>query len=278
MNPAPSAVFLLLPLLAAQGPPAVPVVEKLEQWPALDDTHKQKVAALVGQFRKADPALHRAAHAQLAAIGAGAVPLLFAQVSDQRQNVNAHLFALFDELLDARHTALMVRESKKPKVELRRYLLRRLCRCADRELLPVLQAAVSDKDPETSFYGSLGALALRQQDALPAVLAYTRTTWQTHGPLVAEVLPAARSAAAGTWVLEAIAKASPVDQMAGLRLLRYLAVKEQCVVLRTYLKDPNNTVKKEAVNAMRALHGEAPIENLDVFQTIRMAEEWLAKS
>lgn len=206
------------------------------------------------------------------------MPLLFQQVSDQPNNVNPQLFAVFDQILKPHHAALMARESKKNKVELRRYLLARMCRFVDPELLPVLKSMQQDKDGETAFYGALGALACKQRDALPAVIAYCKTHWQETGPTVAEVLPAARSNEVGSWVFEAIAKASVPEQMTGLRLARYLAVKDHTIILRTYLQAPDHTVKREAVNAMRVLHGEQPIENLDVFKSIEMAKEWLKKA
>jgi hypothetical protein len=88
----------------------------------------------------------------------------------------------------------------------------------------------------------------------------------------------ARSNEVGAWVFEAIAKAPVPEQMTGLRFARYLAVKDQSVILRNYLQAPDHTVKKEAVNAMRVLHGEEPIETLDVFKSIEMAKEWLKKA
>jgi hypothetical protein len=65
--------------------------------------------------------------------------------------------------------------------------------------------------------------------------------------------------------------------MAGLRLLRHLMVKEQGALLHRYLDAGEHTVKREAINAARCLHGEAPIENLSVFQAIEMAKQWRAK-
>lgn len=266
------------PAPAPAQAPAQAKVEKLAEWPAPKDSDKDKVMALVGQLRKPDPALHEAARKQLVTLGVSAMPLLFAQVTDHAENVNPDLFLVFDELLGPAHAALMARETKKPKVELRRYLIRRLVHFHDADLVPVLVATVKDKDPETSFFASLGALALKQKEQLPSVLAYTKMNWKTVGTLVAEVLPGARSTEAGSWVFEAIAKAPVADQMAGLRLARYLATKDQTTILRTYLQAPDHTVKKEAVNAMRVLHGEAPIENLDAFRAIEMAKEWLSKS
>jgi hypothetical protein len=259
-------------------PAAAAPVAKLDEWPKLADADKERLLANVGQFRKADPKLHEAAHKVLVSIGEPGMPLLFQQVSDQAQNVNPQLFAVFDEVCKPQHAALLARESKKNKVELRRYLMRRMCRFADADLLPVLKAAQQDKDPETAFFGALGALALKQREALPAALAYCKTNWKDQGALVAEVLPAARCNEVGAWVFEAIAKAPVTEQMTGLRFARYVAVKEQTVILRNYLQAPDHTVKKEAVNAMRVLHGEPPIETLDVFKSIEMAKEWLKKA
>ena len=262
-----------------QKPAPVPATAtKVAEWPALKETDKERVLSLAGQFRKADPQLHAEAKKELIALGDGALPLLLQQVSDRAENSNEQLFGVFDEMLKPAHAALMARESKKPRVELRRYLFLRMCRFADPELLPVLKAACKDKDELTAFYASLGMLALKEREAVPAVLAYTKTKWKEVGPLTAEVLPHARSMDAGNWVCEAIAKAPAADQMAGLRLLRYVAQKEHTLILRTYLKAADHTVKKEAVNTMRVLHGEAPIENLNVFDAIQMAKAWLEKA
>jgi hypothetical protein len=262
---------------ASQKPEPAPAATKLAEWPALKETDKERVLSLAGQFRKADPKLHEEAKQQLIALGDAAMPLLLQQVSDKDEAFNALLFSVFDEALKPAHATLMARESKKPRPDLRRYLFMRMCRFVDPELLPVLKAACKDKDEPTAYYASLGMLALKEREAVPAVIAYTKTRWKEIGAITADVLPAARSMDAGNWVFEAIAKAPAADQMAGLRLERYLAVKEHFVIMRTYLKASDHTVKKEAVNTMRVLHGEAPIENLNVFDAIQMAEAWLKK-
>jgi hypothetical protein len=274
-----ATLFAGLPALAqAQKPPAAgTTAEKLGEWPTLKDTDKDRVLAFTGQFRKADPQLHAEAKKQLIALGDAAAPLLMQQVSDRAENTNAPIFAVLDEVLGARHAALMARETKKPRIELRRYLTRRLCRLGDADLAPVLDSLQKDKDESTAFYAQLGLLALKRRESLPAVLAYTKTRWNDVGPLVAEVLTPARSPELGDAVFEAIAKAQPVDQMAGLRLLRYVMVKEQGVVLRGYLEASDHTVKREAVNTARVLHGEAPVDNLSVFQAIEQAKQWLQK-
>jgi hypothetical protein len=250
---------------------------KLAEWPPLAETDKERLLALVGQFRKTDEKLREGAAKQLMAIGDSAMPMLMQQVSDRPDNVNDQLFALFDKMLEPRHAALMARESKKPRVELRRYLVRRLCTFTDREMLPVLQATATDKDPQTAFYAQLGALALGHKESLQPVLTYTKTHWKEEVALVSVVLPPGRSNEAGASVFESITKAPAADQMAGLRLVRYLATKDQQMLLRRYLESPDHTVKREAVNAARVLNGEAPIEDLSVFKAIEMSKEWLKK-
>lgn len=280
------ALALTLPFVApnavasSQDPPPDaprPKVQKAAEWPTLSDPDKDKVRALVGQFRKPDAKLHEPAKKALIAVGDGAAPVLFQQVSDRADNVNAQLFAVLDAVLDGRHAALIAREAKKPSVELRRYLTMRMCRFVDADLLPVLQASRQDKDEATAFHGALGALALRSKEALPEVLAYAKIHWGDVAGVVADVLPAARGKEAAGWVFEAIDKAPVPEQMTGLRLLRYLATKEQASALRPFLEATDHAVKKEAVNAVRVLHGEAPVDNLPVFQVIELAKKWLQK-
>ena len=74
-----------------------------------------------------------------------------------------------------------------------------------------------------------------------------------------------------------IGQARSTDQMAGLRLLRFLAIKEQKVLLRSYLESPDFAVKREAINTVRVLHGEKPLEKLSSFQAINLAKQWLGK-
>lgn len=279
--PALSCALFLVATLSAQADPPAPTPTdqppKLDAWPELKSPDKERVLPLFGQFKKPDPELRAAAAKDLQTIGAGAAPLLLQQVADRAENQNDQLFALFDTMLDRRHAALMARECKKPRVELRRYLIKRLCTFADPDVLPVLQASMKDKDELTAFYAQLGVLALRQRDGVAPVLDYTKTHWKEVGDFVASVLPQARSVEVGTWLFDAIAAAPPADQMAGLRLLRYLAPRDQASMLRRYLEASDHTVKKEAINTARVLHGEPPLENLPVFQAIEMSKEWLKK-
>jgi hypothetical protein len=263
----------------AAGGAAKPAAQagRATEWPKLPETEQERVLGLVGQFRKPETTLHEPAREQLVAIGPSAVPLLLLQVSDREGNLNQHLFLVFDRLMQPEHAALMAREWKKPKVELRRYLTQRLARFHDPEMVPILEAATKDKDADVAFYGAVGLLGQKKTSALPIVLANCRQRWNDVRPLCADVLPAARSPEVGNAVFEAIAKAQAADQMTGLRAARFLATKDHFVIVRTYLAASDHTVKKEAVNLARVLHGQDAIENLSVFQAIEMAKEWLTK-
>lgn len=271
-------------LLCAAAPPAqdpVPAAQpkpvRLDEWPALPETDKQRVPGLVGQFRKEGEALHAEARSQLVRLGPGAAPLLFLQVNDRPGNVNDQVFRVLDELLQPEHAALLARECKKNKLELRRYLVAKLaCFCAP-DMKPVLQAMTKDKDEEAAYFAHVGLAGLGEPAALPPLLEQSRKDWNSTRAMLASVLPNARGKAMGDAVAAHIAKAQPAAQAAGLRLLRYLGTEDHVPVARNLLSAEDNAVKKEAVNAMRALHGQEPIENLPVFQAIEMAKEWLQK-
>jgi len=279
---APAIALLALALPGQQREDARPPeskerVVKLEAWPELKRQDRDILLGCIGQFRKQKAELHAGAHARLIAIGEPGIPLLFQKVSDRPNNINRHLFEVFDAVLKERHAALLARECKKSRVELRRYLIKRLTGFADRDMLPVLVATMKDSDEETAYYAALGAFALGERSALPIVLAYSKVHWNEVGQFTAEALAKARSRQAGSWVFEAIAKAPSADKMAGLRLARYVATKDHLPILRNHLDAPDHTIKKAAINALRVLHGEKALEKMSVFQTIEMAQEWQAR-
>ena len=279
---AAAAWIALVAAAPAQTPPAPatkpePPAARPVEWPALKATDKDRVLALVGQFRKPDAALHEQARAQLVAIGAGAAPLLMQQVSDRDDVANAHVLEVLDAITTREHAPLLARETKKPRTALRRYLTERLCRFGDASLLPVFATLQQDSDAHTAFCARLALLAAGRKEALPEVLAHTKANWPEVAPLLADVLAPVRSAPMGLMVFEAITKAPSPDQANGLRLLRHLMVKEQGMLLRSYLEASDHGVKREAINTARVVHGEPALDKLSVFQAIEMAKEWAQK-
>ena len=261
---------------AQQPPAAAPATTKLDKWPALKPTDADRANAMLAQFRK-DPSPHAGAADGLAAIGDAVAPLLFQKVTNLPENTNTQLFGVLDRVVGPQHAALLARLAKHKVTEVRQYVLRRLCRFRDADMVPVLQAAVKDADAEVSFQASLGLVALGRREGLDALLVRSRSDWNGMKQDAEEVLPMARSTETGSWLLEQMAKASPVDRAAGLRLIRHLGTKDQSGALKAYLDNEDRTVVKETVNALRCMNGEAAMENLSVFDGINMAKAWKAK-
>ncbi len=258
-------------------PPAVAQAPaKLDKWPALKSTDADRANAMLAQFRK-DPSLHAGAADGLVAIGDAVAPLLFQKVTNLADNTNAQVFGVLDRILGPQHAALLARMAKHKVTEVRRYVLYRLCRFRDADMLPVLQAAAKDNDSEVAFQAALGLVALGRREGLDALVARSRSDWNGMKKDTEEVLPLARGAEPGSWLIELMAKASPVDRAAGLRLMRYLGAKDQSGSLKAYLDNEDRTVVKETVNALRCMNGEQALENLSVFDGINMAKAWKAK-
>jgi len=188
------------------------------------------------------------------------------------------VFTVLDAITGPRHGNLLAKElAKKGKLELRKYLFRRLCEFVDPELKATLTSGLKDKDESVVFHSTLGLAALRELSALEPLLESCRTDWNGVRAEVALVLPAARCDECGKAVAALIAKGKPPVQAAGLRLMRYVATTPQAAMVKPYLKAEDFVVKKESINAMRVIHGIEPIENLDAFQATKMAEEWQNK-
>lgn len=251
--------------------------KKLSAWPKLNKAKRDAARAKAMQFRKPQAELHEKAKKQLIAIGAGVAPILIPMVNDRHDGLNEHLFAVLEAVITKEHAALLARETKRPSIEWRRYLMRKLATFHDADIAPIMAAALKDKDADIVFYAGLGMLSLGKHDGLDAVLLAAKQRWTEFGPLVGKVLPAGRSNPAAMPIFEKIASARATDQMAGLRLLRYLMVKDQSMLLRQYLQSSDFTVKREAINTARVLHGEKPLEKLASFQAIEMAKHWLTK-
>lgn len=270
------ALLLSAPALGQDGE-AANRVEKLSAWPQLKKADRDRARAAIKQLRKEKPELRDAAAAKLIKMGAGVAPLLIAQVSDKAQNINLQLFAVLDEVVDKLHLSLLARELKRKSVACRRYLMRRIALGRDPDMAPVLKARLQDKDEDIAFYAALGALALGDGAGLETMLAAARQRWTEHQALIASTLTPVRSREVSRLVWEHIGQARATDKMAGLRLLRHLATKDEKVLLRAYLESADFAVKREAINTARVLHGEKPLEKLSSFQAINLAKQWLQK-
>lgn len=280
------SAVLLTTLLAKAGfaqepkePPQdpAPATKKLAEWPSLKKAESDRARSLVSQYRKPKEELYPEASRKLIELGAGVAPIMIPLVNDRSHSINEHLFGVLDAVLDKTHAALLARESKRPSVAWRRFLMHKLASFHDAEMAPVFKSALKDKDPDIAFHSALGLLSLGNQDGLDIVILAAKQRWTELDTVIAEILPAGRSEQSAMPIFEKIAAARPTDQMAGLRLLRYLMTKQQSMLLRSYLESADFQVKKEAINTARVLHGEKPMDKLSSFQAINEAKKWLGK-
>ena len=271
-------LMMIAPLTSQdQKPKSQPKVEKLSKWPALKTTESERARATARQFKKPQEKLHAAATKRLIAIGPAVAPIIIPMVSDRPESINDNLFEVLDAVLNTKHAALLARETKRPSVEWRRYLTRKLATFHDKELTPVFKQAIKDKDADIATYGAIALLSLGNHDGLEIAMLAAKQRWAEFRDIAAEVLAAGRSEKVATPIFAKIAAARPTDQMAGLRLLRYLIVKDQSMLLKRYLESSDFTVKKEAINTARVLFGEKPLDKLSSFQAIDQAKVWLNK-
>ena len=251
----------------------------LAAWPALQAKDRDRAIVLTGQLKKDDEAVRTAARSEMLAMGAGAAPVLFQKVGDAEKELalNEELYLVFDEMLTEEHRALMAEQAKKKKIELRKYLLRRLCLMADPELKSAFEPFRKDADEQTLLFATLGLAARKDKDALLQLLEITRTDWASHVELVSKALPFARSGECALALAERMANDGNEVKAAGLRLLRYVATESEKPIIKTYLGAEDHGVVKEAVNVMRVMNGMEPLEKLSAFDVIGMAKEWQSK-
>lgn len=264
---------------AAQAAPATELPKPLAAWPALSATDRERALALTGQLKKDDEALRKSARDELVAMGAGAAPVLFQKVGDAEKELalDAELFAVFDAMLTAEHRGLMAEQAKKKKIELRKYLLRRLCMMADPASKPTFEPFRKDADETVKLHANLGLAAIKDGDALLVVLEMTRKAWADHVDLVKQALPPARCSECANVVLGFVQKENNEAKAAGLRILRYVGTEAEKPSIKSMLTSEDHGVVKEAINALRVIHGMEPLEKLSAFDAIGMAKEWQSR-
>ncbi len=281
------ALVAMAHLLGAQDPPAdaakakekAELPKELSAWPMLTAPDRDRALSLTGQFKKDDEALRKAARDELLAMGAGAAPILFQKVGDAEKELalNEELFVVFDSMLAAEHRGLMAEQVKKKKIELRKYLLRRLCLMADPASKTTFEPFRKDADETVKLYANLGLAAIKDGDALLVVLEMTRKAWADHVDLVKQALPSARCSECAKVVCAFMQPENNETKAAGLRILRYVGTEAEQATIKLMLTSEDHGVVKEAINALRVIHGMDPLEKLSAFDAIGMAKEWQSK-
>jgi hypothetical protein len=263
-----AAALALAPALCAQQP-------RKPAWPTLPRAQAERATQLFANLMANNAELRAAAEEELAAMGAGAAPLLMARLSDHATNINPALLRVLERVTEPVHAPLLAREAASRKVALRRFALQRLAVFHSADLAPVFRAAVRDGDPHVVFAAQLGLAGLGDFEFMEAIFERCMKDWSAAAPLVAPALAGARGEPGTRWVLERIATGGVRAQIAGLRLLRALGVRQAAARIAAFLDSEEHNVKKEAINALRAIvDGAPPLEELSVFDAIELAREW----
>lgn len=270
-----AAVWLLALALPAQtSKPA-----KLNDWPKLTQKQQDRLQEILKNLNQKNDALHAANRDELVEMGAGVVPTLLSRLTDNATNFNDKLVPTLERIVRPEHAALLARSSGDPKLAVRRFVFDRLPRFCDREMAPIFQKGLKDKDPEVQFLAALGLLAIEDVASGDLVLARCNTEWADNAVRIEAVLRPARGDTCTKWALGKLSAAQKNGekgaQVATLRVLRYVCTKEAAGALKWGLDSEDHLVKKETINALRAIvDGAAPLEELSVFQAIEAAKEW----
>lgn len=278
-------LLVFAPTAAAQDPPP----NQLEAWPDLAAKEKTRVNGLIRRFEAvtdkdgAEEDVAEAADA-LVAYGPAIVPVLLRRLALPRQSKPAIERALdaLDRIVRPEHANLVAKSCDEKVEATRRWAMRWLALHVEerwRELLQGFATPPEDAkptpDPEMVFLANLALAALADTKALGRVMEVCDNEWLERGALVGRVLPTARSPAMARWVIQQMRPDDERSRVTGLRMLRSLAPKEYAGAAAVYLDASEHSVKKEAINALRAIvDGAPPLEDLSVFSAIEQAKAW----
>ncbi len=263
-------------LLCALAPAQSPPPDAAPSWPPLPQAQRERLDQLCTSLRRAvKPEQVERAEAELIALGAAAAPLLIDKLSDYRQNINASLAKALDAVTAREHAPLLAASAGDRRAAVRAWVLRRLTAFHAAELAPVFRAARRDRDSDIAFQAALGLASAGELEAMDAIFERCRTDWRDLREPVTTALRGVRGTAGTRWILERMRDGDERALVTGLRLLRAVAVPESAVLIAPYLDHESHAVKKDAINALRAaVDGDAPDEELSVFQVIEQANAW----
>jgi hypothetical protein len=197
---------------------------------------------------------------------------LISRLSDNAPKVNVRVARVLDAVTAKEHAPLLADAHKSRIAAVRRYVVARMAALHAVDHADVHRKLLKDGDPEVAFGAALGLAAAGETAQLEPVLVRCVAEWPELGARVTHALAPAKGEASSRWLLDRIAGKKDLEQIAGLRLLRAVGVKEHAAEIRKLLDASSHQVKKEAINALRVIvDGEPPIEDLSVFQVIEMA-------
>lgn len=271
----PVLFLALLPasVLAQTTKPAA-----ISDWPKLTGKQQDRVQDLLKNFAVKDEKTHDASQQELITLGPGVVPILIARLTDLSININDKLLPVLDRICKPEHSLALAKHARDGKVVVRRFVLGKLATFGDPQVAAVFQTALKDKDADAQFRAALGLASTGDLAELERVFARCMQDWLGNVELVGKAMVHARGNPATSWLVERLGKGSTQEKVTALRLLRYCGAKDGASALKPLLDAEDHGVKKETINALRAIvEGQPPIEDLSVFQAIELAKEWKAR-
>ena len=280
------AALAVCPTLVAQEPgdpprdnekPAQP--ERLTEWPSGDEAQKRRIVFLVKRLDAEDEETAAEAERELVALGDTTVRMLLRSYSEDKPALEEPIRRILDAVTDERHAALLAQLADDRNHYVRAWVMARLGEFGLEESRPVLaHAAKKDKDPEVVFRASLGLAGLGDTSVLPVLFDRCSEDWPQVGTDVTRILSRARSPEMAQAIAERMDPKRERTVTTGLRLMRGAAPESYRKVVGTYLDWRSHSVKKAAINTLRVIvDGDEPVEDLSVFDVIKIAKEWKAR-
>ncbi|MBI1381557.1 MAG: hypothetical protein GC161_10785 [Planctomycetaceae bacterium] len=286
----------------AEPRPATPaasvVEERLAAWPALDAAGRRLVGDAVERLTAArTEAMAESGRVDLVALGEGAAPKLLEALGKARDEATrARIGAVLDELTAPRHTALLAAEFDHTKHAVRHYCLWRVGVLGDARLASAAEAALgraAARIAKAEAAGTRGEADLLDAKAerLAAALACAGTGsvagfdvllehaaahWSDFADDARRALRGVKGPAATAILVPKARGGAGKARIAALWLLAAAGEGPAAVDAAGALLDEDDTSTRiAAINVLRALvDGEAPIDNLSVFEGIELAKRW----
>ncbi|MCC6782687.1 MAG: hypothetical protein IT457_07565 [Planctomycetes bacterium] len=284
------ALFLFAAGHAQTPKPAEPepAQEPKASWPELPAKENERVLTQIRKLETGNEADSAKAQATLVAYGPALVPHLLRRLALPRQSDDAiaAVTRTLDAIVTDEHAPLVAKATEERALPTQRWALRWLTLHADERWREVYArhagGAATDggkpaaaRDEELVFCADLALAALQDKEALARVIEVCHTQWRERGEFVGAVLPKARGREMASWVIRQMRPNDERSRVTGLRLLRSLATPEYAAAIANYLDSGESSVKREAINALRAVvDGAPPIEELSVFSAIEQAKQW----
>ncbi len=282
------------PVAIAQDAPPPAAEERASAWPKLEAEAAKGLKPEIEKLRRAtSPEMAEAAHAALVALGPGVVPELLPTLGKEKDaQALARIRAVLMGVTQAAHTRLLAAEFGQRALEVRSWCLERCAAFPDAALKPAAlealararaaqaKAGSANADMARAARGELAAAALCAASAgalegFDVLEGMAIEDWGRRREQLRAALAPWRSEEAVERTRAALESKDRKRVVGALNLLSACGTKESARRLAPFLDDSDNSIRVAAINACRGIvDGEAPVENLPVFEAVELAKKW----